>query len=782
MNRVPADHPKLVFTLVLFAWLGMSRGSVYAQPDEAKIVLDPASLRSERVCIEAGTWRYRPGDDPAWADPGLDDRDWEVVSTGLAPGASPEGGWPGIGWFRLRVTVDPSLWNRPLLLIISQSGASEVYVNGELRAALGKVAPNATAEEAFVADRPVLRPVVFPERSEHVIAVRYSNFAASRIHKRGGNAGFAVSFAGKEYAEIYERETIWFARYQMFFTAAALAFALLHFLLFVFYPRHRGNLYYALLTASCAGLAYFPIQTAIIHDLEVYARNFTLFELSMIGASVFGCLFLYSLYYERMPRHFWLFPAAGGLLAILSSQLDFRIYYAFPIVAFLAMSRVIWRAVRERRRWALVIGLGYAAFIAGCTYQIVVELMARGQPFFPAYLYGILLLLISMSIFLAHVFAVTGKHLERQLAQVRELSEKNLEQERVAREKEVERVLLEEDLRDKERELEKAEALRKAHNELEKAHGDLERAHAELKATQGKLVQSEKIASLGMLVAGIAHEINTPVGAASSMHQTLVKAAGRLDQLLATDSGMDVETKQSMQRQLEIIAEANQIIRSGNERVADIVRKLRSFARLDEAELKKVDIHQAIEDTLSLLESELKDRVSVVRRYGDLPQVACFPAQLNQAFLNLLINAKQAITERPLPADRSRPPEGEIVITTSRGDGMVLIDIADTGIGIPEEHLPRIFDPGFTTKGVRVGTGLGLPICYQIIQSHRGEIRVASQVGEGTTVSVVLPTDLDVQLGRREQQGSPQAAETGRTGASSKALSDPGGSWHNLSP
>jgi signal transduction histidine kinase len=155
-----------------------------------------------------------------------------------------------------------------------------------------------------------------------------------------------------------------------------------------------------------------------------------------------------------------------------------------------------------------------------------------------------------------------------------------------------------------------------------------------------------------------------------------------------------------------------------------------------------------------------------------LPEIACFPAQLNQVFLNLLINAKQAIMGRPSLRGRGSTRgtaaqtaasagagaiadveavdtvsiAGTIIITTSLVDGRVWIDIADTGVGIPEKDLPRIFDPGFTTRGVGVGTGLGLSICYQIVRSHHGEIRVTSQLNEGTKVSVILPTDLDVQL------------------------------------
>src|SRR5690606_14426829 len=131
---------------------------------------------------------------------------------------------------------------------------------------------------------------------------------------------------------------------------------------------------------------------------------------------------------------------------------------------------------------------------------------------------------------------------------------------------------------------------------------------------------------------------------------------------------------------------------SGTDRVVNIVRRLRSFARLDEAELKKVNIHEGLEDTLTLIHHEIKHNITLTRRFGDIPEISCFPGRLNQVFLNILINAKQAIKDK-----------GEITISTFVRDGKVCVEIADTGVGIPEENLARIFDPGFTTKGVGVG-------------------------------------------------------------------------------
>jgi PAS domain S-box-containing protein len=275
---------------------------------------------------------------------------------------------------------------------------------------------------------------------------------------------------------------------------------------------------------------------------------------------------------------------------------------------------------------------------------------------------------------------------------------------------------------------------------------DLARANRELRDTQSQLVQSEKMASLGSLVAGIAHEINTPVGAIGSMHDTLVRALRKLEGTLNEEHPGIVDSSPSLQSALKLVQEANRVIESGTQRVTEIVRRLRSFARLDQAELKRADIHEGLEDTLALIHHELKHTIVVKREYGNIPPISCYPGRLNQVFLNLLNNARQAIRGK-----------GEIGIRTFVREERVHIVVSDTGSGISPENLRKIFDPGFTTKGVGVGTGLGLSICYQIVRDHRGEIRVASEPGKGATFTVILPMDLD------------QSAPLVSTGASNEA-------------
>ncbi|MFA9454212.1 MAG: sensor histidine kinase [Candidatus Aminicenantaceae bacterium] len=279
--------------------------------------------------------------------------------------------------------------------------------------------------------------------------------------------------------------------------------------------------------------------------------------------------------------------------------------------------------------------------------------------------------------------------------------------------------------------------------EMKQVMEDLEKINRDLKETQTQLAQSEKMASLGQLVAGVAHEINTPIGAVNSMLDTLFRTLNRLKDMCQRDILKDQQQSPGYDAAFTIISDAENVIKSGTDRVIDIVTRLRSFARLDEAELKTVDIHKGLEDTLVLIHNEIKHSITLVKDYGRVPPVSCYPGQLNQVFLNLLINGKQAIL--------AHKEKGTITIKTFHRKDHAVIQFIDDGPGIPTENLHKIFDPGFTTKGVGVGTGLGLSICYQIVKNHRGEIRAESPPGQGSTFTIEIPIDLGGILEREEK-------------------------------
>lgn len=254
---------------------------------------------------------------------------------------------------------------------------------------------------------------------------------------------------------------------------------------------------------------------------------------------------------------------------------------------------------------------------------------------------------------------------------------------------------------------------------------------AELRAAQARLVQSEKIAALGRLVAGVAHEVNNPLGAVRSMNDTRVRAQAKLQgrvEALAPNQSLDQD--RGVTRARRLIAEADEVISEGLQRIQGTITRLRGFAHLDEADQQRVDLNQEIEATLAFMAEDMEGRVELKRDLGELPRVLCDPRQLNQVFVNLITNALEAMTG-----------DDNVLTVSSRTDGQdaVLIGFHDNGDGIPAEDLERVYDPGFTTRGVGVGTGLGLTICFQVVQEHGGEISIDCPAGEGTRVTLRLP-------------------------------------------
>ncbi len=240
---------------------------------------------------------------------------------------------------------------------------------------------------------------------------------------------------------------------------------------------------------------------------------------------------------------------------------------------------------------------------------------------------------------------------------------------------------------------------------------ELKHALKELKETQLQLINSEKMASLGQLVAGVAHEINTPVASIKSNIGLLAKLIPQIENTEIAD----------------IMQEINHIDSEAIQRISNIVVSLKKFVRLDEAELQQADINKELDLTLELIRHETKNRIEIVKNYGKLPLINCYPNMLNQVFTNILVNACQAIEEK-----------GTITITTNFEGETLTVSIKDTGKGIPKDEINKIFTAGYTTKGVGIGTGLGLAISAKIIEKHNGEICVNSEVGKGSEFIITI--------------------------------------------
>lgn len=286
-------------------------------------------------------------------------------------------------------------------------------------------------------------------------------------------------------------------------------------------------------------------------------------------------------------------------------------------------------------------------------------------------------------------------------------------------------------------EIETQRTIESARRETEIEHlrnVELKNALDELRAAQTQLIHAEKMASLGQLTAGIAHEINNPINFIAS-------SIGPLRRDLREYDGMKGQGSEAEELRDEIVTLLSGI-ETGAHRTAEIVRSLRSFTRLDEGDIKLVDLHEGLESTLTLLGTRLRDGVAIIKSFGDIPLVECKPGQINQVFMNIISNALDALEGRP---------DARIEIATTRADAdHVAVRITDNGPGIPDDVRERLFEPFFTTKDVGKGTGLGLSISFGIVEQHHGTITVASD--GGTSFIITLP--LVHSQGRSSQPGT----------------------------
>ncbi|MFD0940937.1 sensor histidine kinase [Pedobacter boryungensis] len=283
--------------------------------------------------------------------------------------------------------------------------------------------------------------------------------------------------------------------------------------------------------------------------------------------------------------------------------------------------------------------------------------------------------------------------------------------------------------------------------ELQNTNSTLNVTLTNLKDTQSQLVDAEKMAALGQLTAGIAHEINNPINFVTSNIKPLELDINDLKEIITRYEEIDfdkdvkeqVEEIEAFKKQIDLNFVNNEIssllsgISEGAKRTAEIIRSLRNFSRIDETDMKPIDLNEGLQSTLVLVRNNLPDNLTVIKEYGNLPKVECLPGKINQVFMNLVSNAIQAIKTKEVQRE-----EEFLTIKTWYEDQQVKISIKDTGIGMTEEVKHRIFEPFFTTKDIGEGTGLGLSIVFSIIEKHKGHIEVNSKLGEGTEFIITL--------------------------------------------
>ncbi|MBX7230573.1 MAG: two-component sensor histidine kinase [Bdellovibrionales bacterium] len=416
---------------------------------------------------------------------------------------------------------------------------------------------------------------------------------------------------------------------------------------------------------------------------------------------------------------------------VVSTQVDL---FSYPVSFFLTKAKQspyfdltlrneTFRFISHQLKW----GTALLNMTIGVSKQMSKDVLRKVNVAFFSVVLGIIGLLIVLSV-------VSSRFLLRPLYAILEgIQNHDLEKELVALEvkNETELGLLASSFN------EMAKRTFESKKNLKSKINELEIANQEIKETQAKLVHAAKMASLGQLVAGVAHELNNPIGFIYSNLGVLKENVEKLIVLvdIAEKNPSKLEKAKQEADFDYLVSDVPKLIASceeGARRTRDIVIGLRNFSRLDEAQLKEVDLHEGLESTLQILSGELKNRITVHKDYGSLPKIYCYASQINQVFMNILSNATQAIEGL-----------GDIFIKTQKvKNNKIKISIRDTGQGINLEHKDKIFDPFFTTKSSGQGTGLGLSISYSVIEKHGGDIEVYSEPGKGTEFIIFLPVKI----------------------------------------
>lgn len=435
-----------------------------------KIMITPERVTNKSGYIELiEGWKFKSGDDISWANTSLNDSDWIEVNPSLSIQTLDKINWNGNGWFRNRIYVDSSYQGTVFGLIFYSLGASEIYLDGTLIYKIGTVGN--TKENEITRKDYYPKYIHFGKGQEHLIAVRYSNNLSEKMLDYGYPVGFTAIIMDlnsmlSQNTESVRQTTL----FQFIFSSFILAFAVMHFLLFIFYPKSKENLFYSFSMLGFAIVIFAGPQVNFVDSFSKMVFVNMINTLSVQAAILFGLLTIYASTYDKMPKHYPGFVIVSSIFAlqtIFFPQYDQKLNYVFYIYALailIEMIRVVIRSIKNKDPWGWgwVIGAGFIVAMIIITYQVLILTGVIEQPLFGVryvYVYGIVFLALTVSINLSKKVSDTNKNLEAQLIQVKELSEKTIEQERKAKEEEIARELLKADNVRKTKELDEARTL-----------------------------------------------------------------------------------------------------------------------------------------------------------------------------------------------------------------------------------------------------------------------------------------------------------------------------------
>ena len=691
-------------------------------PADTTVVVVP-QVPAEGFAFTEG-WKFHAGDNLIWARADFDDRQWDTLDMVRPVRQLPKRLPAGVSWFRLRFRLADSLRAQPLLLQVKTMGATEIYLNGQLVQQVGSL-HSAIGNPGWFSPEPIL--LSDSSATTQVLAVRFAPWVPPlQVIPR---SSLLVAFLVHE-TDFYRQQVVLASKAKGFLIALGifLLLTLLHGAFLIFNSKQQANFYFALYALTLAlsilsngGLGNPPLSARIF--LHAIAQLLLMLSNLWMVRALCG---LFGVQPGWMYRLLWI--GFGLMVVLAATHLDtgaFMGYFypAFVAAAFIEQLRLTVQA--RRQRGAYIVGAGFAGALLALV--IIVSLLFQWPAAFSTVSHLVFMFLylppaLGISLFLAREFALDARLLQVKLQEVEQLSAQTLAQEQ------------------------EKQALLASQNEtlehqVAQRTSELQRSLTNLRATQNQLIQKEKMASLGELTAGIAHEIQNPLNFVNNFSDVSAELVGELREEkakgAAADQGLEAELLDDLEQNLTKISQHGQ-------RAAGIVRGMLEHSRQSTGERQPTDVNALCDEYLRLAYHGLRAKDKSFNATletdftPDLPRVSGVGADLGRVLLNLLNNAFYAVQQRQQVGEADYRPT--VSVSTRQVGRQVEIRVADNGTGIPESVKAKIFQPFFTTKPTGEGTGLGLSLSYDIItKGHGGTLAVASEVGKGTEFIVTLP-------------------------------------------
>jgi two-component system, NtrC family, sensor kinase len=643
-------------------------------------------------------WRFHPGDDERWANPDFDDSDWMLLKPSGLFEPIPDSLWQGYGWFRYRFAADSTIYNKIWYLYFFTWGAADIYLDGQLVKSYGKFSTESRSEKRNMPFGKFHPPVVLTPKESHVLAIRFS-YHKGPLYKKilgknslyfGFGTGLATDELNNQTKDFRERGT----RTSYISSAMLLVILLLHGFLFYLFPAERSNLFITIIAALLLLHSILAFSSAFFELERLHYFLVRQIPFSLLGFAAFSMfpLTLSSMFNQKKKLIHKLFIYFAPLYSASVFLFQFNVLILigiFSLAILLFTTGILIRAKKQKEKGVWFVAAGFLGSLLSAVATIAYE------SFVVPVRWEILSILINlvyvsiplgMSLFMAYRFYHLFAGLEHKVT---------------------ERTL------------------------------DLKKSLDNLRATQSQLIHAEKMASLGELTAGIAHEIQNPLNFVNNFAEVSGEMIDELDEELAKGNG---------QLAKEIIKDIKQNLEKINhhgKRTDAIVKGMLQHSRSSSGQKEPTDINALADEYLRLSYHGLraKDKSFNADFKTDfdpsLPKVNIIPQDIGRVLLNLINNAFYTVNEKRKQGVIGYKPI--VSVATLMKDGHILIFVKDNGNGIPEEIKNKIFQPFFTTKPTGEGTGLGLSLSYDIVKAHGGNLRVESQSGEGTTFAITLP-------------------------------------------